>query len=350
MKRFKKLNKKFRILIIITISLIVLVSSLSLGSVLYLKSKMSKMQTVSIPKIPSELGINTQKFNDSSNSDKTSSSSGSSGNSANNDTVSSSDIKNILFLGIDSKALDSYEGRSDAILVLTIDKKHNKLKLTSILRDSLVSIAGHGKEKLTHAHAYGGSLLSLKTINQNYELNIMDYVQVDFFGFEKIVDYLGGVNIDISKNEIPVANKYIEQLSKIENKAPSYIKSPGTQTLNGIQTVGYARIRYDKNEDFGRTDRHRAILAALFKKASSLSPTQIPGMLDVVMPYIETSMKSGDIINDATYVLLHGMTTLEQQRVPYDGLCSGSTVNGMSVELWDKEPTIEKLHKFIFEN
>jgi polyisoprenyl-teichoic acid--peptidoglycan teichoic acid transferase len=338
MNLFTKANKKLKIFLIILISVILLLSIFFVGSIIFVKSKLAQIQTVDISKEPSELGIDTNKFKPS---DET-------GNK--DDIVPSTDITNILLLGTDSRDPESASGGgSDTIIILTLDKAHNKLKLTSILRDSFVTIDGRGEQKLTHAHAYGGALLTLKTLNKNYDLNIMDYVQINFFGFEKVIDYLGGVPIDITTDEIRVANIYIKQMSKIEKKTPTLITSPGLQTLNGIQAVAYARIRYVGNADFKRTERQRTLLSALFNKLAKTNPIDMPAMLDIITPYIVTSLKPDTILNNATYILLHKMTTLEQQRVPYDGLYKNAVVDGRDVLLWDKEPTIERLHKFIFE-
>ena len=107
-------------------------------------------------------------------------------------------VQNIALLGIDSRA-DNDSGRSDAIVVLTIDKKHKKLKLTSIARDTYVAIDGHSKDKLTHAYAYGKSQLAVKTLNQNFGLEIEDYVTMNFYGLSRVIDYIGGVSVDVDE-------------------------------------------------------------------------------------------------------------------------------------------------------
>jgi polyisoprenyl-teichoic acid--peptidoglycan teichoic acid transferase len=259
------------------------------------------------------------------------------------------DIKNILLLGTDSRDPKADPGRSDSMMIMTIDKKHSKLKLTSIMRDSLVNIEGYGQQKLTHAHAYGGALLTLKTINQNYDMNIKDYIQVNFFGLEKIIDYIGGVKVNVTAAEIQVANSYIDEMSSIENKTPTHIIKAGLQDLNGIQAVGYSRIRYVGNSDFQRTERQRTVLTAVFKKLFSTNITSIPGVADAITPYIETSLKPDEMVSQATYILTHKMTNVEQSRVPYDDLYKGQVVKVLAVLVWDKEPTIKRMHQFIFE-
>lgn len=329
-----KKNKKLKVLIIVLVSIVLIVVTAFAGTRIYIKSKLSKMNTVDIPKDSVSLGIDENLFS-TTNTEKSS--------DKNNE-----EIKNILLLGIDSRDPKDDVSRSDSMMVLTIDKKHNKLKLTSIMRDSLVNIEGHGQEKITHAHAYGGALLSIKTVNQNYNLNITDYIQVNFFGLEKIIDYIGGVPINVKSNEVFYVNSGVDEVSKIEQVSPTHINSVGLQNLNGRQAVAYSRIRYTGNSDFERTERQRTVLSAILNKLSSRNATEIPRVIDTIMPYVETSLKPDDIMSTTTYILSHGMTNMVQSRVPYDGLYKNATVQGLSVLVWDKEPTIKKLHEFIF--
>ena len=137
------------------------------------------------------------------------------------------EIINIALFGIDSE--DGVAGRSDAIMVATIDPIHNKLKLTSIMRDSYVNIPDKGMDKINHAYAFGGPQLAIKTINENFGLDIADYMSVNFTSLPVIIDILGGVEINITDEEVP--------------HIPG-VTSAGTYTLNGDQALSYSRIRY----------------------------------------------------------------------------------------------------------
>ncbi len=319
------MKKAMKLLLSVFLALVIIIASTYVFGMMYVNNKVSKIKVVGISKDPKEMGVDNIKFDKQENS-----------------------ITNILLLGTDSRDTKGDEGRSDAMMILTMDKKNNELKLTSIMRDSLVSIEGHGEEKITHANAYGGPSLSIKTVNQNYNMNIMDYVKVDFFGLERIIDYVGGVSIDITAEEIPIANGYINEVAGIENKEPLHIKRPGLQTLTGIQAVGYCRIRYVGNSDFQRTERQRLVLSALFGKLKTKSIIEIPGAVNAIIPCVETSINSKEIIAYSTYILTHRMFNIEQSRVPYDGMYKDAMVNDMSVLIWDKPATIEKLHSFIF--
>ena len=174
--------------------------------------------------------------------------------------LNNADIKNIAIFGIDSQ--DSKKGRSDATMILSIDRVHNKIKLCSIARDTLVYIPDKDVyEKFTHAYAYGGAQLAVKTLNKNFNLNITDYVAVNFSEMASIVDMLGGVQVNLSEAEIP----YLGECGKSLTAGDSV-------TLNGEQAVSYSRIRHLDSDDM-RTSRQREVMASLFSKAGSLTAT-----------------------------------------------------------------------------
>lgn len=324
-KKGSKGKKKLRVFLIILTAVIVLFASIFASMYFFAKSKLNNIQTVDIPKDPSKLGIDTSKVS------------------------TNSDITNILLMGIDSRDPKSDPGHSDSMMILTIDKKHNKLKLSSIMRDSYVNIDGNGSQKLTNAHQFGGALLSIKTVNQNYDMNIMDYVQVNFFGLEKIIDSVGGVQINVTKAEVQYANQYIDETSRLEHKTPPHITHAGLQNLTGLQAVGYCRIRY-VGDDFQRTERQRTVLSAVFKKLSTTNITNISRAADAITPYVETSMKPDTMMSLATYILAHRMTSVEQARVPFDGLYKNAVIGGADVLTWDRDANVKKLHDFIFED
>ena len=152
-------------------------------------------------------------------------------------------VRNIALLGLDTRQ-DNNVGRSDAIVILTVDKAHNKLKLTSIARDTYVAIEGHSKDKLTHAYAYGKSQLAVKTLNQNFNLEISDYVTMNFFGLARVIDYINGVTVNVTEAEKNELNRNIfPEMRSLKMECPD-IALAGEQTLNGAQAVCYARIRH----------------------------------------------------------------------------------------------------------
>ncbi|WP_050739378.1 LCP family protein [Acetobacterium bakii] len=247
----------------------------------------------------------------------------------------SSDIINIALFGIDTRAEDYDGSRADSIMIASLDTVHKKIKLTSIMRDTFVNIPGEKYDKINHSYAYGGPELTIKTINENFDMNIKDYVTVNFSALEKIVDAVGGVEIDVKDYEI--------------EHIPG--SSLGLQTLNGEQALAYSRIRYSGDGDYERTLRQRTVLQnVLTKVLNNKSLPQALSLIDILSPYIQTSFDQGELVGLATKVFAAGITTMEDARLPIDGQAVGG--------LWDsvyylKPDTLSEnviyLHQFIYE-
>ncbi|MGH4140370.1 LCP family protein [Clostridium sp.] len=259
------------------------------------------------------------------------------------------EIINIALFGVDRRDVDE-ASRSDAIMILSIDTVHKKIKMSSIMRDTYVKIKNHGDTKINHAYAYGGPQLAIRTLNENFNLNIRDYVTVDFFKLEKIIDTIGGVTIDVENNEIRLINSNMGEVAEIEKKPILEVTKSGPQILNGLQAVAYSRIRYTAGGDFVRTKRQRTILSAMLTKVQSLGITGFPSIVSKLLPYTETSIKSMDIIKLGTKVLTSNIMTLEQERFPVDGYCKGKMMDGVWYLVADLGATEEQLHKFIYED
>lgn len=260
-------------------------------------------------------------------------------------------ITNIALFGVDEREGET-AFRSDAIMVLTVDKQNNKIKLSTVMRDSYVPIEDHGKDKIAHAYFYGGPELAVKTLNQNFDLNIREYATVNFNQMAQIVDAVGGVDIDLSEEERKAANQSIWEQSEVANLSPDYIKSPGMQTLNGTQAVAYARIRYVGNADFERTDRQREVLKQIFEKVKRMNPLDYPGFAKKLLPCVETSLSIGEIM-DLGGIMLRDVT-FEEMRFPDSQDLIGEKgtirVNGTDYLNVDIEQTKEHMHQFIFDD
>ena len=237
-------------------------------------------------------------------------------------------------------------------MILTVDRKNNKMKATSLLRDSYVTIQGRkSKEKLAHAYAYGGPELAIQTINQNFGLNVRDYVTVDFDSMAKVVDAMGGVTIDVQANEIKSTNESIKEYCKYYKETPTYVKKAGVQTLNGMQACGYSRVRYAGNgDDRQRTDRQRRVIEQVFNKALAMNPLEYPSMAAKVVPLMETSLSTSKILGLGTAVLKSGSAKFDQMRFPMNMDLMPETINGVSVITFDETATKQKLHDFLFED
>lgn len=258
-------------------------------------------------------------------------------------------IINIAFFGVDRRVTNE-ASRSDAIMIVSIDTVHKKIKMSSIMRDTYVEIQNHGDTKINHAYAYGGPQLAIRTLNENFNLDIKAYVTVDFFNLEKIIDGMGGVTIDVKQNEISLINGNMMDVAYIEKKSVPQVTKSGRQTLNGLQAVAYSRIRYTAGGDFVRTERQRTVLSAMFTKIQSLGITEFPSVVSKLLPYTETSINSIDIIKLGTKVLTAKITTLEQERFPLDGYCKGQMMDGVWYLIADMEATVDQIHKFIYDD
>ena len=303
-------KKKRKIWLWVLLSLVT-VLLLSVGSVFALiHSKINKMEKVKIDK--SDLGIQKEhkKIYDSKK-----------------------DIKNIALFGIDAE--DGEAGRSDAIMIATIDGEHNKLKLTSIMRDSYVNIEGHGMDKINHAFAFGGAQLAVKTLNQNFGLNIENFLTVNFSSLPKIIDLLGGVDINITDEEAAFVDG---------------IDGAGTYTLTGDQALTYSRIRYAAGGDYKRTERQRTVLEALFAKASSMPKSSALNLTDALLPYVQTNMSATDILSLGTSVLSAHSNGLEQLRFPLDGYSEGKMIDEVYYLTFDADTTKKQIMDYIFED
>ncbi|WP_195986677.1 LCP family protein [Clostridium sp. D53t1_180928_C8] len=257
-------------------------------------------------------------------------------------------IINIALFGVD--AVDGGVGRSDSIMIATIDTVHKKLKLTSIMRDSYVAIEGHGNDKLNHAYAFGGPQLAIKTINENFDLNIEDFASVNFETLPKIIDEIGGIELDIDSEELEYVNGYIAHINSINGTSEPAIEKTGLQHVSGTQALAYCRIRYTSGGDYKRTERHREVLTEILKKIENVSVASYPSLLSKILPMVNTSLDYSEILNLGTEVLKLGDSNMELERFPLDDYCEGEMIDGIYYLTFDKEVTIEQLHNYIFED
>ncbi len=239
---------------------------------------------------------------------------------------------NIALFGIDQEDL-SDKGRSDVIMIMSIDKRNHCIKLSSIMRDTYVKIPGYGMDKINHAFAFGGPELAVKTINSNFDLDIRDYAYVSFLGMASIVDRVGGVEIDVLESEVP----HIDGLQQ-----------SGRQVLNGKQAVDYARIRYVGNGDYQRTERQRSVLTEVIYKAQILGPDAVPGLVSELLPYTVTTISQTDLIKMGIDVLTSNLTTVKRTRIPTDETCDGKIINGIYYLVADIRANTAFLHNFIY--
>lgn len=267
-------------------------------------------------------------------------------------------IINIALFGIDTRTPDDFTGRSDSIMILSIDTISKKIKVISVMRDSFLPI-GDSYGKINSAYSKGGPALAVKTLNKVFGLDIKHYATVNFFGMSDIVEAVGGLTIDVQKNEITGpygANVLIaEQCNSMGipiDKRP-YIHDAGPQLLNGIQAVAWARIRYTATaegvtDDFGRTDRQRVVMNLLFNKVLSMPTKDYPKLIKALIPYTETSLTYSDIVKFAGVFL--GDVTFEEMRVAMPEYIIDADFRpfGESSVYYNYEYVGKMLHAFIY--
>ncbi len=250
-------------------------------------------------------------------------------------------IINVLLFGLDSR-VEGQRSRSDSIMIATLDTKEKKIKLTSLMRDTYVSIPGRQDNRINAAYAIGGPELAIRTINENYDMNIEKYVTVDFFSLERIIDKLGGVEVEIKDYEVRFLG------SKANDINPAIIDGPGTYNLNGRQAVVYSRIRKVGDGDFERTDRQRVILTSLISKASDISIAEAHSLLNILLPEVETNLTKGEIIKFSSIGMRSTKNPVDELRLPSEDTYEHERIRGMAVLVPDMEKNKEILHDFIF--
>lgn len=264
------------------------------------------------------------------------------------DAKEKADITNIVLFGLDRRNPDA-ASRSDSIIVVSLDRKNEKVKVSSLMRDMYVQIPGKGDNRINAAYAYGGPQLAIKTINSNFGLDIKNYVTVDFFGCEKLIDKLGGVDIDIKSYEVRELNDKISEVDKIEgNKNTDYVSKPGFQTLDGRQAVAYSRIRYVGNADYERTERQRMVLNEAFKKIKAQGLLKFPNTVETILPYVETSLSKTEIMDLALDAIKFNTDDIVQFRLPANGYFISRNIRGMDVLVPNIEENKNLLHGFIY--
>lgn len=290
------------------------------------------------------------------------------------DNVINKKVVNIALFGLDSRDTEnekSFKGNSDSIMILSINTETKKVKIISVMRDTLAKIDRTGKPKyykINAAYSWGGPELAIKTLNQNFGLDISEYATVNFFGMAEIIDAVGGIDVTVTDDELkwkghdnPNLNNCMDEIctAKGLDAKKYYITVSGTQHMNGVQAVAYARIRHCKsvwgtNDDYGRTDRQRYVMEQLFNKATTMSKTQYVKLAKALIPCTETSLSYSEIMGIAFNVMFSS-PKFEQYRMP-------QTENGInflmpspkgsfgSVLYYDLDYASEVIHAIIYDD
>lgn len=253
--------------------------------------------------------------------------------------------RNIAIFGVDSRSSDFGEGnRSDCIIIASLNNATKEVKLVSVYRDTYVQIDRYGLDKITHAYSYGEAPLALATLNTNFDLNIKEFVTVNFDAVVEAVDLLGGVDINVEANEINYLNGYQKETSKVTGKPIVKVTQAGLQTLNGVQAVSYGRIRYTEGGDYKRAERMRDVIEAMLKKLQTKSIGEINSLLDQILSKVYTNITPSDIIKEIPNVTKFKVT--ESIGWPYE-------TKGITLDRWygvpiTLESNVQRLHQELF--
>lgn len=323
MRKKKKMNKGLKIFLIILLVLVIIIVGLGVAGYTFVNGKIGKMQKENID--TTAVGINEETKQELKG------------------------YRNIALLGIDSRADDYGLGnRSDCMIIASINQETNAVKLISVYRDTYVYVTENGTkrlDKITHAYSYGGAQNTLKSLNEALDLNITEFVTVNFDAVIAAVDSLGGVYIDIDESEIKYVNDYIDATSESSGVKSSHITHSGRQKLDGVQAVSYTRVRYTTGGDYKRTERMRTVVEAMLSKAKTLNVGQLNSFADTILPKIRTNISTSEIWG--LIPKLASFKVTESIGWPYD-------TKGITLDRWYGVPVtlqsnVERLHKEAFE-
>jgi LCP family protein required for cell wall assembly len=311
-KMSKKNKKKVKKIILTIVIVILVIVACTLG---YVYSKFSKINFEAIDK--NDLEVNKDVYNEVS------------------DTMSKDefdDVKSVVFFGIDSRDTSGdFSGRSDTIVIASINPKIKSISLVSIPRDTYVEISGHGKDKINHAYAFGKEQLAIKTINSNFGLNITEYVTIDFVGLIHVINKIGGVQLDITDAEKTYINEHCSESYAMSGNKVKKLASSGKVTLTGEQALTHSRNRTVGN-DFTRASRQRLVLEALITKLSSLGVNGIMSASDSILKEVKTNINVPSYLGTLTNIVSEKSTYLKNmssQQVPGADYSAGKMINGV---------------------
>lgn len=242
-------------------------------------------------------------------------------------------VTNILLIGNDSRE-SGEDGRSDAMILLSINDRTKKIYMTSILRDIYVEIPGHDGNRLNAAYAYGGAELLMETIEQNFDIDVNRYVQVNFEAFAGLVDAVGGVELELTTEELEYVNGYLVEYNELTARPEGTdymdVAAPGRVHLNGAQALAYSRIRYI-GTDFGRTERQRKVLEAVIGELPSAISGDMGKIVNGILPNLTTNLTKGECFSLSFQAGKLVTYELTQGTVPIEGTYRDATIRGMSV-------------------
>lgn len=259
---------------------------------------------------------------------------------------------NIALFGLDAREGESIESgvRSDSMMVASINNETNEVKVVSIFRDTLLKQQDGTFDKANAAYSYGGPQEAIALLNRNLDLDIKNYMSVDFKALSDVIDALGGMELELTAEEVVHMNNYCVETSEVTGKDYERIEPEvaGTYHLNGVQATSYARIRATAGGDYKRAERQRLVIEKIVEKAQKANLKTLDKIIDVVFPQVSTSFSSKDLIGIAANALSYQLG--ETQGFPYS-IADTDVVDGYEgsyVVPSDFDGDVKKLHEFLF--
>lgn len=258
---------------------------------------------------------------------------------------------NIALFGLDSREGELEGGvQSDTIMIASINNETNDVKLVSVYRDTLLQQKDGTYEKANSAYTRGGPEEAISLLNRNFDLDIKNYASVNFNALVDVIDLLGGLEIEMTQEEAFYCNGYAFETAQVTGKEMTQIKEEaGTQLLDGVHAVGYARIRYTEGNDFKRTERQRIVLEKVVEKAKKASFTTLNKIIDEVFPQVSTSFSSADLLGFAANAMNYNI--VNTSGFPFEVTTSDNVLHhsGSYVVPIDFSSNVSRLHEYLFD-
>ena len=256
---------------------------------------------------------------------------------------------NIALFGIDNRSTGNYEtGNSDCIMIASINNDTKEVKLVSVYRDSFLAVDDNDNlRKLNAAYAKGGPTGAVAALNKNLDLDIKEYVAVDFNAVMEVVDALGGIELDITDKEAETMKIYINEMNEVMGTNGTAVAGPGLQTVNGIQALAYCRDRYSGGDDYGRTERQRTVISKIIEKAKAASLTTLNSVIDKLFPDISTSLSSSEILGLVASIKDYELADTQGWPFQLTTERMGGKLGDVVVPT-DLETNVNLLHQYLF--
>ena len=254
---------------------------------------------------------------------------------------------NIAIFGLDNRTEGQYEeGHSDVIMIASINNETKDVKLVSVYRDTYLNI-GNGKyNKANAAYAKGGAKQAVQMLNTNLDLNITEYVCVDWMAVAEAVDALGGVTIEVTEQEVPLINNGVREMNANMGTTSECVESAGTLRLNGVQATSYARIRKTAGNDFKRASRQRIVLEAMLTEAKKSDIPTLLNICNACFDDISTSLTLDEIIGLVRHVQEYNIASTSG--FPFEMTTKVLSGSGDTVIPIGLEDDVAMLHEYMF--